>query len=120
MWNTLALVTLLSLAPGQSDQLQLTNDRATYGILGPTRADKAILPGDVFFITFDIENLKVDPGGKVLYSMGMELVNSKGKTEFKKDPQDLEVYNFLGGTSLPAFAHADIGTETSPGEYSLK
>jgi hypothetical protein len=120
MVSTLALVTLLSLAPGQSDQLQLTNAHATYGVMGPPRPNNQVLPGEVFWVTYDIENLAVDAGGEVRYSMGMELFNSKGKREYGKDPQELKAYNFLGGTTLPAFANTQVGTETPPGEYTLK
>jgi hypothetical protein len=53
--------------------------------------------------------------------MGMELLNNKtGKAEFTKEPQELEAVNALGGSRLPAFALSEIGTETTPGEYTLK
>ena len=39
MWATLALLTALQLTPAQAGQLRLTNDRATYGKHGATRAD---------------------------------------------------------------------------------
>ena len=91
MWATLALLTALQLTPTQAGQLRLTNDRATYGKHGATRADNKLLPGDSFVVQFDIENVEVGKDGKVLYSMGMQLTNKEGKVQFKKEPKELEV-----------------------------
>jgi hypothetical protein len=120
MWATLALATALNLAPAQSGTLQLKNDRATYGPLGQERKDSKVLGGDVFFVTFDIVGLKVREDGRVQYSMGMDLTNKEGKSQYKQDPQDLEAYNALGGDRVSAFAHIIIGTDTPEGEYTLK
>ena len=101
MWSTLALATALTLAPHAAGDLKLTNARATYGVLGATRADTKILPGDIYYITFDIENLDIGDDGEVRYSMGMELLNNKGKPEYSQEPRDLKARNDLGGTSMP-------------------
>jgi hypothetical protein len=120
MWATLAFVTALGLAPHQSGDLKLTNVRATYGMLGATRTDNEFLPGDIYFVAFDMENLDVTEDGRVLYSMGMELLDSKGKAVFAKEPQDLEARNDLGGRTMPGFAASEVGTETPQGDYTLK
>jgi hypothetical protein len=121
MWATLALAAVLQPVPAQGGKLAIKNDRVTYGILGQERKDAKLLPGDVYVVTFDIEGLTVNNAdGKVLYSMGMELTNAEGKVQFKKDPQDLEAINALGGSRLPAFALSDIGLDTPPGQYTLK
>jgi hypothetical protein len=121
MWAALALTTVLTTAPAQADELALKNVRSTHGILGQTRKDNNLLPGDLLVVAFDIENLKVKDDGKILYAMGMELtLKGKAKPEFKREPQDLEAFNTLGGTTLPAFAMSLIGTDTPPGEYTLK
>src|SRR5262249_13865129 len=73
----------------------------------------------MYFVTFDIENLSVK-NGKALYKMRMEFLNAKGKSEFTKDPEDLESTLSLGGSRMPGFASAEVGTETAPGEYTLK
>ncbi|MFO0928858.1 MAG: hypothetical protein U0736_17865 [Gemmataceae bacterium] len=118
MSAALALMTVLTLAPAQ---LELKNVRTTVGVLGQERKDDKLLPGDVLVVAFDIEGLKVKDDGRVLYAMGMELTKAgKDKPEFKRDPQDLEAVNSLGGTSLPAFALSVIGTDTAPGQYNLK
>lgn len=120
MWTTVALFTALSLTPAQPGGLQLTNARTTFGVLGADRSDIKLLPGDTFFVAFDIEGLTVDPKtGKVAYGMGMEVANAKGKDEFKQAPQNQETYNHLGGSRVPAFAHVDIGLNQPPGEYTM-
>ena len=119
MWTAVALTTVMTLAPAQG--IELKNVRSTYGIMGETRKSDKLLPGDVLVVAFDIEGLKVKDNGQVLYSMGMELtMKGKAKPEFKRDPTDLEAENSLGGTTLPAFALSVIGTDSAPGEYTLK
>jgi hypothetical protein len=114
------LMAALGPIPGQTGDLELNNVRATYGLLGAPRPDNKILPGDVYYVAFDIDNVKVDDTGKVLYSMGMEVLDSRNKTQFKQDPRDLEGFNSLGGGHLPAFANVDIGLDQPPGEYNLR
>lgn len=119
MWTMIALAAI-TLAPAQADELKLTNDRPTYGIMGAARTEDRILPGDVYWVTFDIENLKVDEAGKISYSMGMEMTNAQGKTEYKRDPQDIDFVNSLGGASVPAFAGVEVRSDAPAGEYTLK
>jgi hypothetical protein len=120
MWTTLALVSVLSLPAGQSDKLALTNVRSTYGVLGSTKPDNKVLPGDSYVLSFDLDGVKVDETGKVLYSVGMEVVDSEGKVQFKQEPRDLEANATLGGSTLPAFAMVNVGTEQPAGKYNLK
>jgi hypothetical protein len=119
MLATLALAALLQPIPAQNGKLDLTNARNTYGVLGQKRDSNQLLPGDIFVVSFDIEGLKVKDNGEVEYSMGMELKNKEGKSQFKKEPQDLKAINALGGARLPAFAMTDVGLDTPPGEYTL-
>ncbi len=120
MLSTLAVAAVLGLAPSQSETLQLKNVRATYGPLGQERKDSKVLGGDAYFVSFDIEGLKVREDGQVKYSMSMELTNKEGKSQYKQEPQELDAYNALGGNRVPAFAHILIGTDTPEGEYTLK
>jgi hypothetical protein len=120
MWAALALTTVLNVAPAQ---LELKNDRMTYGVLGQERKDDNLYPGEMLVVAFDIEGLKIKDDGRVLYAMGIELVkNEKGKekSQFKREPQDLEAVNSLGGSTLPSFALTLIGPDTAPGEYTLR
>jgi hypothetical protein len=116
----MALAAALTTAPHQAGDLKLSNVRATYGYLGADRKDNRYLPGDICYVTFDIENLDVRDDGKVLYSMKMELLNPQGKVEFGKEPQELDATNSLGGNRMPGFAQANIGTDTAPGMYTMR
>jgi hypothetical protein len=120
MWVTCALLTALSVAPSQAGSLQLTNIRPTTGYFGVARSDAKVLPGDLFFVAFDIDNLEADEHGRVLYAMTIELADGNGKLQFKDGPQDREAFLTLGGNRLPAVAHAEVGTQTPPGKYSIK
>jgi hypothetical protein len=118
MWATLALTAALSLAPAQ-EGLELKNDRATYGVLGPERKDDNVLPGDIYVVYFEIVGLQMDKTDRVKYSMGVEYLNKKGESQYKKEPTPQEAVNVLGGNRIPAFATTQIGLDTPPGEYTL-
>jgi hypothetical protein len=121
MWTALALVAALGpMAADQADSLKLVNVRSTYGVLGPERKANKLLPGDVYFVAFDIEGIKSDASGKVLYSMGMQITNSEGKVVYGEEPRKLEAYNALGGNRIPAFAHALVGFNLPAGTYTMK
>src|SRR6202011_6041401 len=120
MWSSIAFLAVMTLSPAQSGQLTLTNVRSTYGILGPTRADNKVLPGDTVVLSFDMEGAKVDANGKVLYSIGMEVDDSNGKVLYKQAPQDREALLPAGSKALPAAANMTVGLDQKPGEYTLK
>src|SRR5262245_64656911 len=123
MWTALAMTAVLTSAPGQVGDLTLSNVRPTMGILGGPRKDgdsPKLLPGDAFFISFDIDGLKVAEDGKVQYSVGMEWTNKDGKVVYREEPQSLEIINSLGGSKVPAFVAAQTFPDTPPGEYALK
>jgi hypothetical protein len=119
MWATLTLMSALSMAPGQAGDLQLTNDRVTYGILGPTRPDKKFLPGDIYLVTFDMEGLKFE-GGQAQYRMKMDLLDAKGNSMFKTLEQDRDLFAIQGGGRVTLNTHAEIKTDTAPGTYTMK
>jgi hypothetical protein len=120
MLTTVALFAALTSAIGQADGLAITNVRQTWYLLGPVRTDDKLLPGDSYNIAFDIQGLKVASDGKVQYAMGLEVTNSSGKVEFGAQPAPKEVYNALGGSTVPAYANVDIGLNQKPGKYTLK
>lgn len=120
MWTIMLVAAALGLAPNQSGSLTLTNVRLTYGALGAPRADGTVLPGDQVFITFDIEGITADAGGKILYSMTTEILDAAGKTLFKQEPRNLEAVNALGGKSLPAFVELNAGLDQPAGKYTVK
>jgi hypothetical protein len=120
MWTTLALVAALNLAPAQAGELTLSNLRSTYGVLGPARTSGKYLPGDLVVVSFDIEGIKADESGKVLYSIGLEVTDPAGKMKFKRDPRELEANISLGGNSLPAYASVPVHMDDPPGKYTAK
>jgi hypothetical protein len=121
MFSSLLLMTLMSATPGQTTPaIALTNVRANYGELGSPRSDVKMLPGDILFLGFDIEGIKVDNDGKVLYTMEMEVVDSKGKAIFKQQPVEKNDFLPLGGNKLPARAFVSVGLNQAPGMYTCK
>jgi hypothetical protein len=121
MLTTVALLSVLGLAPGQADGLTLTGVQLTHGVLGPPRRDSRLLPGDSLYVAFTIEGISADPAGKVLYHMTTEVTSASGKVTFKPPtPRDLEAINALGGNSLPAYARIDIGLDEAPGNYTAQ
>jgi hypothetical protein len=119
MWTTIALLTALSGTPGQAD-LALTRVRSTHGLLGPERKDETLSPGDILFVSYDIEGVKVDGDGKVNYSTALELTDSTGKVVFKQDPKPNQAQISLGGDSAPGYASLSVGLDTPAGDYQFK
>jgi hypothetical protein len=123
MWSTLAIAAALQLAPGQTGKLDLVNVRPTYGMLGAPRPSSQILPGDVFWLAFDIDNIKTDAKGKAVYSMGFEVSDKGGKPLLKEEEnkdKPLVADLSLGGNRLPVFARVEVGLDQPPGEYTMK
>lgn len=116
----ITLLAAAGLVPAAVGSLTLTNIRATYGVLGPPRPDAKLLPGDDFVLSFDIQGAQANAAGKILYAVGMEVVNKKGKVQFRQIPNELEANVPPGGGRLPACAHVQIGLDQEPGEYTVK
>ncbi len=120
MWTTVALLSALSLAPQDAGPLKLDNIRSTHGVLGPVRASENYVPGDSLTLNFDIDGISSDANGKVLYSIGIDVINSADKTSvFRQPPQNLETISLFGGNRVQGFAHLDLGTDQPPGDYSM-
>ncbi len=119
MWATLTLISALSLPAADAGDLQLTNARVTYGRLGPTRKDTKFLPGDVYFVTFDIEGLQFK-NGNAKYSMKMELFDPKGVSKYKSLEREQEVFSIQGGGRLTTDVYAEIATDAAPGKYKIE
>jgi hypothetical protein len=120
MWTAIVLIAAYYLALGQSGSLQLTNARTTYSILGATRTDESVLPGDLVVLCFDIVGAKADAAGKVRYSIAMEVADADGKVAFKQAPQDRQAPLAAGANSLPACATINVGRRQPPGDYTVK
>jgi hypothetical protein len=115
----LILAAAVATAPAQKDDLSLTNVRFTRGVHGPVRAEAKVLPGDTLYVSFDIEGITVADDGKVLYSTGIEVLDSSDKSIFGQAPKDLDATASLGGNRVPAFAMVDVGLAQPAGEYTM-
>jgi hypothetical protein len=120
VWCSITLLAAVALAPLQADRLAVTNVHATYGVLGPPRPDTKLLPGDELDLSFDIQGAKPNPAGKVLYSVGMDVTDQKGKVQFKQLPNNLEAEAPPRGRGLPACATLQIGLDQESGKYTIK
>ena len=119
MRRSLILLAALA-APARADELTISQVRPTLGILGPTRTDKKITPGDNLFVSFLIEGLTVDAAGKAKYSTAVEIVGADGKMIYRQPGKPQEVTLALGGNQVPAYAHLDVGLNQAPGEFTFK
>lgn len=124
MWTPLPLLAVLALgqAPPQppAANLSITNVRTTHGALGGARQVAALLPGDGYYLAFDIEGITVDAVGRVSYAMAMEVTDKAGKAIIKQDPTEKIDYAPLGGTKTPGRAYINLAHDQAPGEYTMK
>jgi hypothetical protein len=120
MRRALILLAALLGAPARAEELNISQVRPTHGILGPTRTDKKLTPGDSLDVCFLLEGLTVDAAGKARYSTAIEIVGADGKVIHRQPGKPQEVVPALGGHQVPAFAHLDIGLNQPPGEFTLK
>jgi hypothetical protein len=118
--SSLALLGLC-LLPGVSPALQLINITPRYGIpLGAPRTDTKCIPGDVLYITYDIEGLKIDEKtGKANYLTTLELLDSGNKVIFKKETPN-ESSPQLGGTRMPGDLYIETGRKQAAGKYLIR
>jgi len=121
MLQSLTLAALLSLTPAQNGTLALTGERVTFGgVLGPRRENNQFLPGDICYLAFDIENLKATAEGTVMYSLGLEVTDSGGRSVYSARPGTREVTLALGASKLAASGFYGIQPDQRPGKLTLK
>lgn len=111
---------VLALVPAVAVSLELKNVRATFGPSGAARPDNKFLPGDYLFMTYEIDDLGLDPKtGKARYVTTLEVVDAKGESVFKKDTP-VEAEPMLGGSVLPGDLNVIMGRDQKPGKYQVK
>jgi hypothetical protein len=116
-----ACLIALSLPAATEGQLQIVNERDTYGYLGATRPKgSGVLPGEIAFCTFDIKNIKLDDKGRASYSMLVEGLDPKGQLAFRLGPHNAKAQCYLGGNTLPCSAHLEIPPHMTPGTYTIR
>jgi hypothetical protein len=92
----------------------------TTGPLGSTRAATKFLPGDVLFLSFNIQGIAVDSKtGLAQYQTVMTITDAAKKEVFKQEAPAKEIL-LLGGTAFPSFAFALLGPDQDAGKYDLK
>src|SRR6476659_5228004 len=70
----------LGLFPHLASALEIKNIRVCYGPFGATRADTKVLPGDVIFMTFELDGLGIDPKTKKTnYDTTLEFIDATKK-----------------------------------------
>jgi hypothetical protein len=120
MWMNVCAMALLTLVPGQAGKLSVTNERLTYGHLGPARPDAKYLPGDAIHLLFEVQNMTFDANGKASYSLGLDLTDPKGTELIKQAPRPDSALNYLGGATLPCAVQFTIPLDTAPGTYTVR
>lgn len=120
MLTSLVFLATLQGVPNQSATLKLDNIQPTYGLFGPKRDGTDFLPGDIFMLEWVIKGLKADKEGKAVYSMAVEIKNGTGKVVFAQKPQKREHVLTLGGDQVPGFFSTTVGSDTTPGKYTIK
>jgi hypothetical protein len=119
MRKVLALALLAALAaPAQA--LELKNERASYGLLSIPKESSKFLPGDIIYLVFDIEDLKVnEKDGVAEVQQILQIADGDGKVIFGQKPQPIKVPLF-GATRMPGVVQALMTTDQKPGKYTLK
>jgi hypothetical protein len=117
--TALALLGLLALAR-PAHALDIKNVRSTYGPYGGIRPDSKLLPGDLLWLAFDIEDLTMHAdSGLVKYNINLEVMDSSNKVIFKR-PTSQQRYLSLGKGRVAERAQVILGAEQPAGKYSVK
>lgn len=120
MRKVVLAVALLGLCPGLCGALEIKNVRPRFGPYGALRGELKVLPGDIVFLSYDLDGLGVDPKtGKASYVSNVTLLDSSDKQLFSKDtPVDLILQ--LGGARVPGDLYISTGPKQAPGKYTIR
>ncbi len=125
MSRIIAALALVCVVPGlaTAQTLDIVNIRPCYGSNGAARAvakNPKLVPGDILWIDFAIDGLKVDPKtNKVRYDTTLEFFDSKKKSLLQRKNQNEAVLQ-LGGNRMPGDMHVGIGDTFQPGSYTVE
>ena len=116
-----AFVVAVCFVPSVVQAVDIANIKVRHGPFGALRATPLkCMPGDVIFMTFDIQELTLDSKtGKASYDTILELVDPDGKVLFEKKTQN-EVLPHLGGTRMPGDLYLSLGAKQAPGNYLVR
>jgi hypothetical protein len=117
---------VLGSVPNLASAVDIKNVRPCWGPFGATRYKAECLPGDIFFITYDIDNLAIDKETKkVSYTTKLELFEGdkdaaeKGKPIFSNTTPN-EAIPALGGGRMPGDLHVTMPMNQKAGKYTIK
>ena len=100
--------------------LELKNVRPCYGPFGAARLETKCVPGDFLFVTYDIENLRVNNKTfRANYTTTLELIDSTGTVAFEKKYTN-DVALPLGGTRMPGDLHVILPPNQKPGKHKIR
>jgi hypothetical protein len=121
MKKALLVALALTCLPDAATALELKNVRVTCRHFGALRTETKFLPGDLLFLQFDIDGIKIDADtGVARYLVGMEVFDSGKTSVFKQKESPNQVIAALGGETLPGYASFLLVADQKPGKYSMK
>lgn len=123
MMRTVVCLGLTLLAAGSAPALELKNVRPCYNppFLGATRTEVKCLPGDVLFLTYDIDGLMIDAKtGKVSYQTVLEILDASNRVIFKKENPPNEAVPQLGGATMPGDLQVQMPLKHPAGKYVVR
>jgi hypothetical protein len=116
----LAFVLLLLIPPTLQAELKLENVRFTYGVLGPTRPDGKVLPGEELILAFTMTGLAKDAAGQISTSLAAELLDEGGKSVAKSPEKTVKAVLALGGADMPGVLTFGLSDDFRPGKYVMR
>jgi hypothetical protein len=115
----LALFALAAVAPA----VEIKKLRPCYHpvFLSAARTSDKLLLGDVLFLTYDIDGLKIDPKTKkASFIVVEEIFDSVAKPLEAPKQTPHEVFLHLGGQRMPGHYEVQMGRNQKPGNYIIR
>jgi hypothetical protein len=121
MWKlSPAVMALVCLVPDIAQALELKNVRPTYGPNGAVRAGSKYLAGDIVYLTYDIEGIKINSKTlKGALETIIEMKDGRNKTIYKKALDPVDILVPLGGDRVQQDMHITIGPNQAAGDYKI-
>jgi hypothetical protein len=118
----LALLAVLSLAAA-APAVEIKNLRPCYHpvFLSAARTSDKLLLGDILFLTYDIDGLKIDSKTKkASFIVVEEIFDIAAKPLMAAKQTPNEVFLHLGGTRMPGHYEIQMGRNQKPGKYIVR
>lgn len=115
---------ILGLAGSPAGALEIKNVRNRYffhpaPFASALRPDLKLQGGDIIYLTYDLDGLKLNEKGNFKFVTLLELLDSGNKQIFSKEIP-VEVIPHLGGGRVPGEIVAAIPFGQTPGKYNVK